>query len=126
MKLNAKEKRNMLIRIAIILVLILLFAYQNVSGFLTDRAKFMERDQKTVSLIAKSFGYQGNEDALPAIDFIDQLETDPLTYDQKKIVERSRQMNEESTWKVFFKRFSIITLILAVPYLIFEYFFNRA
>lgn len=124
-KLTKKEKRNLLIRIGSILVLIGLFSYQNVVRAMEDRQMVVDRDSETVYLMAESFGYEGNKDALKAIGYLDQVGENNLTRDQQTVIERNRHMLGESKFLVGFKRASIIFAIISIPYLIFEYFLNR-
>lgn len=123
-RLTAREKRNIIIRMGVVLILMGIFVYLITADNAGYRQKIIDRDIETVTLMAQSFGYEGEKDIRLAIDYLDQVNRNNLNDEHINIIERARGMQEQSEFEARHKAPLILFVFLAVPYLFFEYFFN--
>ncbi|MCR8969208.1 hypothetical protein [Facklamia sp. 7083-14-GEN3] len=121
-----KLLKNTKIRIALISILIFLFAYQNVDRHLRQMEEYRQKNLETVTLIARAYGYEGEEESDPILEFIDKQPTRNFTYDQEDKIDLAHYFHEVSKEKIILKRGGILISVLIIPYLLLEYIVGKS
>ncbi|MGF3066680.1 hypothetical protein [Facklamia sp. P13055] len=114
------------IRIALISILIFLFAYQNVDRYLQQMDEQRRNNLETVTLIARAYGYDGEEESDPVLEFIDKQPSKNFTYDQEAKIDLAHYFHGVSKEQIILKRGGILISMLIIPYLLFEFIISKS